>query len=458
VDDTQKKWVIGGLVALLLWWWWSRRSNNMALAPSGVSTSPTPAGSSGAPAPPIIVDRPPALVPTPVIARPPAPPPLDVATLVTDGERDVLTLNAGISVLWSDAADELYRQLWKPASLIPLSNLGPEDWILAKTFLENAGGEMTRRDELGMLAHEALADASQQRGGALAASIIGTVASIIPIVGAGFNAAMQSTSGAVAGSGAWNEAMGNGQLGATIRSALSQPTQQTRHLLRNYDDTSNYTDGPEAPLDRRIMNLSELLGLMPAQTIQPPMQMFVAGRTRFRIRLRLFTRYAGGWVLPWLAVHFNGDRQQAFDSILGAMSARQTVNARARVLRAVDAIICQYSPYTREGAPDGYFCEGGPGKVWAAGKRPRKSGAGALVDDKTVFYYSNPFLGPMLGSIFPPTAEDKRYVGGDGRTYSYYGEPMTGLSSIAVGPIDDYEVDPSNRGQILRATTGGGSM
>jgi hypothetical protein len=450
VNETQKKWVIGGLVALLLWWWWrASRSNKMAPALTGVSTTPTPAGGQLAtPAPPVMA------APTPVIARPPAPPPLDVATLVSDGEADILTANAGTDVLWTSYADKLYRQLWKPASLIPLSNLGPEDWIYAKTFLENAGGEFTRRDDLGMLAREALADASAQRGGAVASSIIGMVASIIPIIGAGFNAAMQNTSGAVAGSAAWNEAMGNGALGATIRSALAQPTQQTRHLLRNYDDAATDGDGPEAPLDRRIMVLPEVIGTMPAQTIQPAMPVFVAsssdagfgGQRRFRIRLRLFTRFAGGWVLPWLSWHCNGDHTQS-------VGMRQTVNARARILRAVDAIICQYSPYTREGAPAGYYCEGGPTKSWPAGVHPRFSGAGHAVDDKTVFYYSNPFIGPMLGSIFPPLREDTRYVGSDGRMYSYYGEPMNGLSSIAVGPIDDFQVDPSNRGEMRRVNS-----
>ena len=449
--------IFGGLLGLLLLWWLMRPKVVSAPASTVHVSTPTPGVPSASASAPIAGP-----VATPVIVQPPRPPPLDVAGNVVDGEGDLLKANAGTQVLWWNDSDTIYRQLWLPASKIPLSNLGPEDWIYARTFLENAGGEFTRRDDLGKMGQELLADARQQGGGALAASIIGTVASIIPVIGAGFNAAMQNTASTIAGSGAWNEAMGNGQLGATIRSSLTSPTAQTRHLLANYSDTgdgsrSGQSDGPEGPLDRRVMVMPETIGILPAQSIQPANPIFAAtqpgwGRPRqFRIRLRLFTRYAGGWLMPWLCWHFNGDATQS-------IGMRQTVNARARVLRAVDAICCQYSPYTRENAPYGYASDHSANATFPLGRGPRLSGSGQLSMDQTVFYYTNPLLGPMLGSIFPPTREDSRYVGSDGRTYSFYGEPTRPTSSIAVGPLDDYMVDPSNAGQERRANTGGSSM
>jgi hypothetical protein len=467
VDD-QKKLIFAGALGLLLLWWLTRPKSAPAPADSAAMGNALP------PSPVNAVPPAAAPVATPVIVAPPRPAPLDVAGTISDGTQDLLQRNGGTLVLWTPDTQAIYEQLWLPASKIPLSNLGPEDWLLAKQFLENSGGEFSRRDDLGTLGKELLANASYSSGGAVAASVIGMVASIIPIIGAGFNAAMQSSSGASAGSAAWDEAMGNGQLGGVIRSALSQPTMQTRHLLMNYSDTTSAVDGPEAKLDRRVMNLPEQIGIMPAQTVTPASPVFSVGTTstgigvlasmgnvrqfKFRIRLRLFSRYAGGWVLPWLSAHFNGDKLQAYDSILGAVGTRQTINARARVFRAVDAIICQYSPYVREDAPHGYWSDASVNAHFPPDRAPRFAGAGESPTDQTVYFYSNPYLGPMMGSIFPPTKEDRRYIGGDGREYSYYGEPRKSSNVLAIGAMDDYLVDPSRAGELRRSNTGGSSM
>jgi hypothetical protein len=197
------------------------------------------------------------------------------------------------------------------------------------------------------------------------------------------------------------------------------------------------------------MVVSEQIGFMqgqmmvPTQPIMPALDPSTGKVQRFRIRLRLFTRYAGGWVLPWLSWHFNGDTTQS-------VGERQTVNARARVLRAVDAIICQYAPWTREGGL--YSADHGPNATFPLSAHVRGA-------DRTLFFYRNPLLGPMLGSIFPPTKEDTRYVGSDGRIYSFWGEPLKPYSSsIAIGAKDDFEVDPSIVGQMKRANTGGSGM
>jgi hypothetical protein len=208
-------------------------------------------------------------------------------------------------------------------------------------------------------------------------------------------------------------------------------------------------DGPEAPLDRRVMLLPEEIGLMPMQSFSPVQVLFEAvdasgKRIAFHVRQRLFTRYAGGWILPWLCWHLNGEKIQTPPGL------RQTINMAARLYRAVDALIAGSRPWTREDAPHGYFAEWTPAQQLAGvplmdpNRPPPRQPTGSI------YFYENSFLGPVLGTIFPPGPDDRRYVGKDGRRYSFYGEPMTGLPAGAVGPTDDNAVDPARVEQAIQ--------
>ena len=334
----------------------------------------------------------------------------------------------------------------------PLSNLTAQDYVYAQQFLENVGGEFHRRDDLGQLGQALLEEANANGGAELFNTIAGSVLSIIPIVGQAFTKVTAAQNAALASGASWNQAMGNGALGSMLQDNLSQPTAQTRHILANYSDTNtatsgpygDFVDGPEAPLDRRIMLVPEALTLYPLQHSEPQNPIFSVAARKFRIRLRLWTKYNGGYILPWLSWHTNGDTTQH-------LGLKATVNARARIFRAVDVLICQAQPYVREGAPFGYWADAGKAASFAIGAAPRFMGAGTLTNDKTVFFYHNAFVGPMMGSIFPPTAEDTRYVGSDGRTYSYYGEPMNNPAG-SLGYVDDLDVNPADA-QLLAQRT-----
>lgn len=419
------------VLGLALLWWLLRRSQSASAASTSAGGATTAGAGSGAPAS--------------VLAKLPAP--VDVAGGISDGAADFMTTN-GTNAGAGAWVQQLYDQLWYPASQIPISNLTAQDYVYAQTFLQNGGGEFNRRDDLGQLGLALLAQAAANGNAAIFNTVAGSILSMIPLVGQAFGKVTAAQNQQLATSGSWDQAMGNGAIGGLLHDSLGSPTLETRHLLANYSDSKfdagpvgNPTDGPEAPLDRRVMGLPESVPFMPLQNFSPWVAILQAsgagGMKQFRIRQRLFTKFAGGWCLPWLSWHTNGDTTQHY-------GAKQTVNMRARVLRAVDVIICQASPYSREGAPAGYWADvqksAGFLSTW-----PRYMGAGELVHDTSVYFYRNPIAGPMMGSIFPPLAEDVRYVGSDGRTYSYYGEPM-GNPAGAIGYVDDLGVNPADAG------------
>ena len=424
------------LLGLALLYWLAKRSARPVAASGTVAGGTTAGGLPGAATGPAGPSA--AQVPTPV----------DVAGGISDGAADFALTNgdmAGGSTWGQNAFD----QLWYPASQIPLSNLTAEDYVYAQNFLQNGGGEFSRRDDLGQLGQALLSQASGAAGAEIFNTVAGSVLSIIPIVGQAFSKVTAAQNAQLASGASWMQAMGNGTLGGVLKDSLSQPTAQTRHILANYSDINtatagpygDFVDGPEAPLDRRVMLVPEQVNLYPAQHFEPQNPIFSTGTGhKFRLRLRLWTKYDGGYILPWLSWHFNGDTTQHY-------GCKQTVNARARVLRAVDVLICQAQPFTRENAPYGYWADAPKNAAYAIGKAPRMMGAATLTVDKTVYFYRNPVVGVMLGSIFPPTAEDTRYIGADKRTYSYYGEPMDNPAT-SIGYVDDLDVNPADAGKL----------
>lgn len=422
------------LVGLALLWLVLRRRAGQGGTVTGGGANVAPGGAGALPgastAPP----------PIQVVPRAPTQPPfVDVAGTVNDGAADILQDNgtsAGSAGGWQLA---FYEQLWLPASRLKLSDLGIQDWVYATEFLQNSNSDgFERRDDLGLLGRVLIQNAKDQQGSAILTGILGSVASLIPIVGGILSKGYAGITSTLNAGADWDTAMGNGRLGSLLKDSLGQPTQKTRHLLANYGDgTSAYNggmlvDGPDAHLDRQTMDLPPDLVVVPCQNFRPENPLWTGAGT-IRVRMRLFSKYQGGWLLPWLCWRFNGDPTTS-------MGLRSTVNARARIYRAVDAIICQFAPFVRENAPNGYWAE--KPLVWVGKGTPRASGAGTAIGDRTLYYYRNPLVGPMLGSIFPPTVEDTRYVGTDGRTYSFYGEPMN-TPAGTVGALSDVNIDPN---------------
>lgn len=436
---TLQKQVALIVLGLALLYWLAKRNASPATATTSATGATTPGGGGAAAG-------------GAAVAKPATPPlPVDVAGSVSDGTADFALQNGDLagSTGWVQNA---FDQLWYPASQIPLSNLTAEDYAYAQDFLENSGGEFTRRDDMGQLGAALIASANSNAGAALFNTIAGSVLSIIPVVGQAFSKVTAAQNQQLASSTSWQDAMGNGTLGGLLRTNLGQPTAQTMHLLANYSDANTATggqygdflDGPEAPLDRRVMEMPTQVGLQSLQHFEPNNPVLYAQQNgaakQFRLRLRLWTKYEGGYILPWLSWHTNGDPTEHY-------GCKQTVNARARILRAVDVLICQSQPYTRENAPHGYWCD----TLKSAGFLsyfPRFGGSGTLSStDRSVYFYKNGFVGPMLGSIFPPTAEDVRYIGTDRRTYSYYGEPMDNPTG-SIGYIDDLDVNPADASKL----------
>lgn len=443
MSASQKQIALIVLGLALLYWLWKRSASPATSAPA-TSAGNTAGAAGGAPGG--------SQAPAPSVAAK-IPAPVDVAGAIPDGGADFMIQNGDLAgnTGW---AQDCYEQLWFPASQIPLSNLTAQDYVYAQIFLQNQGGEFTRRDDLGQLGAALIASANANGGAEVFNQIAGSILSMIPIVGKGFSMVTAAQNQALAGSANWQSALGNGAIGSLLHDSLGQPTDETRHLLANYSDTNfdagpvgNPTDGPEAPLDRRVMGMPVNVPFGPLQNISPWEAILQAttsnGAKPFRIRERHFTKFQGGWVLPWLSWHTNGDTTQHY-------GLKATVNARARVLRAVDVIVCQATPYAREGAPSGYWADVPKGSgflsVW-----PRYMGAGQQTLDKSVYFYRNSIVGPMMGSIFPPTSEDVRYVGSDGRTYSYYGEPMNNPAG-SIGFVDDLDVNPADAAKLAART------
>jgi hypothetical protein len=340
--------------------------------------------------------------------------------------------------------DQFFWQVWLPASRVRLSTLTREDVIYAGKFLSNIGptDEFARRDDLGFLGQQLIEQAKSQGGAQIWEQVAGLVASMIPVAGPLIAKATSIQSAALAGGGDWETAMGNGQVASMITVALGEDTPPSHHLLRNYSDIAttpnplDYTpanDGPDMPLDARVLHFPAQIGaFVQPSPIKPQPTQFVRpdgkGSGYYAARLRLFTKYQGGWVLPWLSLHFNGD------GVTDDPDLRTTVNRRARIYRAVDMLICKAQPWTRENPPNGYWCEMSSSDVSYTPKR--------MPTSPTVYFYSNPAIGPMLGSIFPPLSEDTRYVGTDGRQYSYWGEPMTNPAPDPKRLQSDANVDP----------------
>lgn len=412
-------------IAAFVVWWYRRRVVSTAAAPAVGSTVPTP---TPAPSPPASPRQQQATRNT-----------RDVAGDVGEGEHFVLLDNANNQYTAAQHGgwwQRAYEQLWLPASRLKLSELGKADWADAGGFLNNAGGEFTRRDELGELGAALVAEASDRAGAEAFTQAVSLVAGAIPIVGTFIAKVNAVQSGDLSAADAWSNAMGNGSLGSTFRSSINQESAASQHLLRNFADGQGQfsyqgvnvimADGPNAPLDRRTMGWPEQLQIGPMQFFSPPVSFWTATgpsgeQVTFCVRMRLFSKYAGGWVLPWISWHTVGDTSQTY-------TCRQSVNAAARLLRMADALICAAEPYTREGGF--YYVEHPEGAPWGTFPRGKIPG---------LYFYVNPLMGPMLGSIFPPTAEDRRYVGKDGRTYTFYGEPMIH------GAADDSDVDPAAR-------------
>ena len=424
-------------------WWYSRRRKSTAPQPVSVPTSPPGPGAGAA---------------APSLNRAP-PPERDVAGTVSDGEGDILQDNGNNTRVAGPGGwqQNFYLQMWLPASRLRLSELRKEDWIYAMTFLQNGGREFTRRDDLGDLGAALIQLANDTQGGVAFTQTISAVASIVPVIGPLLSKVNAIQTSELQGGAAWETAMGNGTLGALFKSSLSDDTPQTRHLMANYTDQWSGThpgyalnsielnDGPEAPLDRRVMTLPEILSLFPAQNFSPPQASWAAvddfgNPVHFNPRMRLFTKYEGGWFLPWLCWHFNGDLTESYP-------LRKTINARARIYRAVDALIAARLPWIREDFAPGYVADKSTADSFPP---PEYAGAPRGVN-KNLYFYVSPLLGPVLGSIFPPTDEDVRYVGQDGRLYSFWGEPMTGIPAGAYGPADDSSVDPAVKAGRVRS-------
>lgn len=312
-----------------------------------------------------------------------------------------------------------FKWFWLPASKVKLSEITPYEWRMAFALL---GGSVHRRMDRekrfgGYVLGLKLQQESQAIGG-----IIAKIGAMVPIVGQTFAQVVQSAVFNAAASATASEARAMGQAAGSYRVAVDP---------KNLDPPAAmilapaYTGAGDAKVETKIMPWLEQQGLIFADmeingyvpeeyigTADFPWPKFVSQglghQHLYAINRRWFCSHQYGLFLPWICDEFFS-RQ---------LTTKQQVNLVARVYKAIATLSVMAFPDV--GIRD-----------------PNRSNKADEITDPTsnymgrpsnpwgylypVYYYNNPLFGDVLGSIFPPTDEDKPIVNNSGHLLTSWG-------------------------------------
>jgi hypothetical protein len=364
-------------------------------------------------------------------------PALDVAGDVVNTEVDALQTQPGLDT--NSNAPDHFRHLWLPASKVPISSLSSYDFRLALALLS---GGLHRRPDLEPNYQHAIEEIQAQATGAEASGIIGAVASIVPVIGAVLSkiSGMETSElGSDISSTLGNIGADMSQLRTTVNpSNLDPPAQMLLAPVWQGDGTAGLGDEPMTfetePWVAEAGVIAKppvgITGVIPASyfaamPFRPRTDQAVV--YRYSPRRRLFTMFQYGLILPWVSDELIADATSG-------QTLRQAINVRARVYRAIDVICCLAYPdnnvldISKLLADDNPLATGN----WTAGwyNMPKESGA-----TDPLYYYINPSVGNMFGSIFPPTAEDKHIFDADGFPRDFQGNRVADALTANSPPV-----------------------
>lgn len=360
--------------------------------------------------------------------------PLDVAGDVQESEVDALQQNPGLQTQTS--AGDFFRHVWLPASLVPISSLTSYDYRMAVALLS---GGLHRRADLEPLYQRFIVDEQGKGTGVAAAGVVSAIASIIPIVGSVVARGIASEGAQVAAGVAGDLASANGDINAlrtTVNLANLDPPAQMLLAPVWQGDGINSGIG-DKPMDFSVEPwVAEagvvayppvgINGIIPQKYFdQMPFRPRDA-QLRFCAHRRLFTLFQYGMMLPWVSDELIADKT-------AGTTLRQAINQRARVFRVLDIICCLAYPDNNVLNRANLTDDTNPLAAgnWTAGWYLKNKGQG---QSDPIYYYVNPTVGGMYGSIFPPTAEDKHIVDSDGFPRDFQGNRLYDALTANLGP------------------------
>ncbi len=320
-----------------------------------------------------------------------------------------LDSKTGIDIANSQAVvgldDFFFRWFWLPASKVKLSEITPYEWRMSFALL---GGSVHRRMDREMRYQAAMLDIKQRQESAMVGSLIAKVGAMVPVIGSVFAAVVQSQVTNVAAQAIGTDARAVGASGSSYRFAVDP---------KNLDPPAAmllapaYKGDGDKKIDTHVMPWLEEQGLNLESTVIPgnvpkkyigtsdfPWPEFGGvGRFRYAINKRFFTCHQYGIFMPWICDEFF-NRQ---------LTTKQQVNFIARVYKAIATL-------TVMAFPDITIRD--PARGWVGRPKPGPWGY-----SDPVYYYNNPIMGDVLGSIFPPTEEDKGISNSAGYMLNFQG-------------------------------------
>ena len=353
--------------------------------------------------------------------------PADVAGDVRDDETDWLTEDVNTQELqWRN---QFYRQMWLPASKVLPSQLDPQTWRYTIALLSGKLHRYNDASHAWQIITQAYGSSKEAAGGGQAvATAVGAILSLInPILGKVWDAGVGSQIDlAIAQADiAFQSA---GKVGGVISKNLGELFKDSLRP-ENLDPPvrmmlASSSHGGESKMDPNLVPWFAQSGIyLEDRWVAPPWNSDNYAGVYYYPHARFFTQFSsggqhGGWILPWLSFElgYGGNEQYGLG---GMKTLRQRINMRARIYKALEMISNMADPDTE------------------ALKSPLQ------FPNKYRYYYMNPVLGPIAGSIFPPTVEDKRIKTADGRWLHWDGtewkDPATqaitvgGLHGVAAG-------------------------
>lgn len=318
---------------------------------------------------------------------------------------------SGWDMVNNNSIANFFRWYWLPASKVKLSEITLYEWRLAFAML---GGSLHHRPDLEFRYRNFINGVKQDQESAFAGSIVAQVASIVPIIGKVFNQVVQAQV-AAANSADMADVRGAGTMASGFRFSvdpknLDPPAAMLLQPSYNGEGEKilDTTNTPWIPLAGTILQGPMIDGKVPSKYVGTPDFPWEpwAGGYSFNAHKRFFCYYQYGIFMPWIC-----------DEIFGkpAMSTKASVNLSARIYKAIDVLSVLAFPDVGVRNSE-RAVEGRTILPWS--------------QSAPVYYYHNPVMGDVLGSVFPPTDEDVQIVNSDGYTLNWYGGLLPGYSFV----------------------------
>jgi len=348
-----------------------------------------------------------------------------LSDVLADNQPDPVPLEIELSNLQGGTAMQgaapgwwqlFHEQCELPAGRLKISDLWPYHFQLANAML---AGRISRSDQSGRLYQKVLADIAQNKKTAqdlaIANQVISGVAAFIPVIGGAIKLAVgtgisEGEKGAIAN--ATNDVQALTSL-SQIKSGIGQGSPEGQMWLSNKDSNkpaeAQYVYDSSGLLTLYTVGLSSMGGYYvdalgasanPAQAVSYP-KVTANGTTAERytinpgysfvpsgMRMRLFTMFQYGWVLPWLSPNAG----------LGVdLDIPRRIAGRAAMMRCFDIMSTLSDPIDPP-----MDDKGNPNRYW----------------------YNSAVFGPLMGCTLPPTAEDGVIRIG-GVTVGYHGQDIS---------------------------------